>query len=70
MFARLVKRNGRHYLVIKVASAAKTAGVRLSELGRTGALIRRTTLVVQTGKKEMVKIPVASAVRSIRVAVL
>jgi hypothetical protein len=70
LFAWLVKRNGRYYLVIKVASAAKTAHVRLSELGKKGALIRRTTLVVQTGKKEMVKVPVASAVRSIKVAVL
>jgi hypothetical protein len=66
MFARLVKRGSEYYLVIKVVAGARTARVRLSELGRRGALIRRTTLVVGTGK-ETVRLPYTSAVRSVKV---
>ena len=62
MFARLVKRGSEYYLVIKVVAGARTARVRLSELGRRGALIGRITLVVGTGK-ETVRLPFVVARR-------
>ncbi len=69
-FAWLVRRGGQYYLVIKVASHAHKAQVRLSELGKRGAVIKRVTLIVGTGKKEMVKVPYAKAVHSVKVAIV
>jgi hypothetical protein len=70
MFAWLVRRGSQYYLVIKVASHAKTAHVRLSELGKRGAVIKRITLIIGTGKKELVKVPYTKTVQSVKVAVV
>ena len=70
MFAWLVRRGSQYYLVIKVASHAKTAHVRLSELGKRGAVIKRITLIIGTGKKELVKVPYTKTVHSVKVAVV
>lgn len=70
MFAWLVRRGSQYYLVIKVSSQAKTAHVRLSELGKRGAVIKRITLIIGTDKKELVKVPYARTVHSVKVAIV
>ena len=44
--------------------------MRVSELGKRGAVIKRITLTVGTGKKEMVKVPFAKTTHSVKVAVV
>ena len=68
--ARLIKRNGQHYLVLLVDGPNAQAHLRLSELARNGKLIRRTMLVVETGSTQTVRIPFSSAVHTIRLAVV
>jgi hypothetical protein len=68
--ARVVKRGGQHYLLLKVASKAKKVRVRLTELARNGAIVRRRTMLVSAGSRHLVKIPYTSAVRSVKVTVV
>jgi hypothetical protein len=70
MLARLVKRNGHYYLVVKVVSTAKKVRVRFTELAKGGKVLKRTTVLVPTGRRELVKIPYTSAVHSVKVAVV
>jgi len=70
-FARLVKRDGHYYVVLRVASSARRARVRLTELSRTHRALARLTRVVATGKTETLRLPSSSsAVRSIKVAIV
>jgi hypothetical protein len=70
MLTRIVNRNGRHYLMLRVASKAKKVRVRLIELARNGAIITRKTLVVSAGSNQLVRIPYTSAVHSVKVTVV
>jgi hypothetical protein len=70
VFARLIKRSGHYYLALKVTGPVSQAHVRLRELAKNGRLIRRATLVVTTGTKQIVRIPYSSAVHTIRLTVV
>lgn len=70
MLARVVKRGGRYYLLLKVASKARKVRVRLTELANDGSIIKRKTVLVSAGSKQLVKIPYTSAVHSVKVVVV
>lgn len=70
MLARVTKRNGRYYLLVKVASKAKKVRVRVTELSKNGKLIKRETMLVPAGITQLVKIPYTHAVHSVKVAVV
>ncbi len=44
--------------------------VCLNELGKRGAVIKRITLIIGTGKKELVKVPCAKSTHSVKVAIV
>jgi hypothetical protein len=70
MIARVVMRHGQHYLLLKVVSKAKKVRVQLTELAHNGTIVRRRTVLVSAGSKQLVKLPYTSAVRSVKVAVV
>jgi hypothetical protein len=70
MLAHIVRRNGAIYLMLKVASKAKEVRIRFTELASDGHVLKRMTVVVQTGRKQLVKIPYTSAVTRVKVAVV
>jgi hypothetical protein len=70
MLARVIRRNGQYYLLLRVSSKAKKVRVRLTERANDGAVIRRKTMLVVAGSRQMLKIPYTRAVRSVKVAVV
>jgi hypothetical protein len=70
MLAHIVRRNGAIYLLLKVASKAKEVRIRFTELASDGHVLKRMTVVVQAGRKQLVKIPYTSAVTRVKVAVV
>jgi hypothetical protein len=70
MLARVVRRAGRYYLMLRVVSKAQEVRVRLTELARDGAIIQRKTVLVPAGSKQLVRIPYTRAVHSVKVFVV
>ena len=62
-FARLVKIHGRVYLVVRVASTAKSAKIRIVELNKRGQKLRSFTATVATNRNVRLAIPLSSKVR-------
>jgi acyl dehydratase len=62
-FARLVKSHGRVYLVVRVASTAKSAKIRIVELNKRGQKLRSFTATIATNRNVRLAIPLSSKVR-------
>jgi hypothetical protein len=68
MMARLLKRHGHAYLVVKVASSAHKVRLLVVELNSKGHVIRRLKMSVKSGAKQTVSIPSGTDLRRLRVA--
>jgi hypothetical protein len=60
---RMMKRSGRHYLVVRVASSHKTARIQIIELNKLGKRVRAFVRTVDTNRAETLAIPFSSRVR-------
>jgi hypothetical protein len=69
-FARLVKRNGHWYLVIKVTAATKSVHIRVVELTRHGKTIRTLKMAVRTGSQRMLVLPASQKLAKVKVGLL
>jgi hypothetical protein len=61
--ARLIKINGRVYLVVRVASTSKSAKIRIVELNKRGQKIRSFTATIATNRNVRLAIPVSKQLR-------
>jgi len=68
-FARLVRRDGREYLAVKVTSRSRRARISVSLYGRSGRRMSRVVVLVATGRTAIVRID-AHRVARIRVQLL
>jgi len=62
-FARLVKSHGHVYLVVRVASARKSAKIRVVELNKRGQKLRSFTATIATNRNVRLAIPLNKKVR-------
>jgi hypothetical protein len=61
--ARLIKIHGHVYLVVRVASTAKSARIRIVELNKRGQKVRSFTTTVATNRNVRLAIPLSRQVR-------